>query len=126
MMMIPIIIVMVLLSTYVIVADYYYKLIDQSYERKLTDKEWNTFNQLDKCKKILSIYYPIYNRKYKRNLKNKYDEFKKTAFEDRDNDWLAREIAAEKALERKMDASEMLRLDHIRNHNREDERTDRL
>lgn len=117
---------MVLLSTYVIVADYYYKLIDQSYERKLTDKEWNTFNQLDKCKKILSIYYPIYNRKYKRNLKNKYDEFKKTAFEDRDNDWLAREIAAEKALERKMDASEMLRLDHIRNHNREDERTDRL
>ena len=118
-------IIIVMLCIYIATADYYYKMIDQSYERKLTEKEWSTFNKLDKFKRLLSMYYPIYNRKYKRKQKTKYDEFKQTAYEDRENDWLAREIAAEKSLERKMDDSEMLRLDHIEHHNWEDERTDR-
>ncbi len=117
-------IILSILIFYIVAADYYYTIIDQSYERKLTEREWSAFNKLDKFKRILSLYYPIYNQKYKRNQRNKYDEFKKTAFEDRENDWLAKEIASERAIERKMDASEMLRLDHIAHHNREDERND--
>ena len=118
-------IVILILCIYITIADYYYKIIDLSYERKLTEKEWSRFNKLDKLKKILALYYPVYNRKYKHNLRSKYDEFRQTAFEDRENDWLAREIKAEKSIERKMDASEMLRQDHLEHHNWEDERPDR-
>ena len=101
------------------------KSVDFNKSDEFKEFETRVLIILDKLKKILALYYPVYNRKYKHNLRSKYDEFKQTAFEDRENDWLAREIKAEKSIERKMDASEMLRQDHLEHHNWEDERPDR-
>ena len=84
---------------YCVLGRTYFKIINKSYESKLTKYE-------------IQIYYHVMNFNYKRNNVKKSKNAKLEAFEDRQNDWLSEQIREETRLRYELNESIGIKISH--------------
>ena len=97
---------------YCVLGRTYFKIINKSYESKLTKSEIQIYKKLEPFDKLFTPYYHVMNFNYKRNNVKKSKNAKLEAFEDRQNDWLSEQIREETRLRYELNESIGIKISH--------------
>ena len=100
---------------YCVLGRTYFKIINKSYESKLTKSEIQIYKKLEPFDKLFTPYYHVLNFNYKRNNVKKSKNAKLEAFEDRDHDWLSEQIREETKLRYELNESIGIKISHENN-----------
>lgn len=104
-----------LIIIYCVLGRTYFKIINKSYELKLTKSEINLYKKLEPFDKLFTPYYHVLNFTYKRNNVKKAKNARLEAFEDRQHDWLSEQTREETKLRYELSESIGIKILHESN-----------